>query len=107
MDIITDMAAWAIETVARSVLAIGRWLSDTIIWLLDWTSQKVVSGLTLIADLTEWIISNPVKALTNLAIVVVIVIIILMIEVYFYDLIKRRNALYRARVEKRGKNFEY
>ncbi|MBU7004437.1 MAG: hypothetical protein HXS50_02635 [Theionarchaea archaeon] len=107
MDIITDTAVWAIETVAKSVLAIGRWTSDTIIWLLDWSSQKVVTGLQIVADLAEWIIANPVKALTNLAIIVVIVMIILMIEVYFYDLIKRRNALYRARVEERGNNFEY
>jgi hypothetical protein len=107
MDIITDTAVWAIETVARSILAAGRWTSDTIIWLLDWTSQKIVNGLQLVADLAEWVIANPVRAITNLAIVVVIVMIILMIEVYFYDLIKRRNALYRARVEEQGENFDY
>jgi hypothetical protein len=107
MDIITDTAVWAIETIAKSVLAVGRWTSDTIIWFLDWSSQKVVNGLQFVADLAEWIIAHPVRALTNLAIVVVIVMIILMIEVYFYDLIKRRNALYRAMIEERGENFEY
>jgi len=101
MDILTDTVIWAIEMVAQTVLAVGRWASNTFIWFLDWSSQKVVNGLQLLANLAEWIIDNPLKALQNLAIIVVIVILILMIEVYFYDLIKRRNALYRARMQER------
>jgi hypothetical protein len=101
MDILTDTAVWAIETSARAILATGRWASKTFIWSLDWFSLKVVNGLRLVADLAEWIIANPMKALTNLAIAIVVILLLLMIHVYFYDLIKRRNALYRARLRER------
>ena len=102
MDILTDTAIWVIERVAQAVLAFGRWGSNTFIWFLDWSSQRIVNGLRLMANLAEWVIDNPLKAIQNLAIIAVIVMIVLMIEVYFYDLIKRRNAQYRASLVERG-----
>jgi hypothetical protein len=53
------------------------------------------------ADLTEWVIANPWKALQNVAIVVGVVLLVLMVEIYFYDLIKRRQAAYRAHLAAR------
>ena len=106
MDILTDAAIWVIERGAQATLAFGRWASNTFIWFLDWSSQKTVNGLRLLADLAEWTIDNPMKAVQNLALIAVIVLLVLMVQVYFYDLIKRRNALYRARMRERGEALE-
>ncbi len=96
MDILTDTVVWLVEKVAQFGLASGRWASRTMIWALDWFSQKTVNGLRLMANLAQWVLDNPWKALQNVAIVFGVVVLVIMIEIYFYDLVKRRQAAYRA-----------
>ena len=102
MDILTDTIVWLIEKVAQLGLTFGRWASQTVIWALDWTSEKAVNGLRLMANLAQWGLDNPWKALQNLAIVVAVVVLVLIIEIYFYDLMKRRQAAYHAYLAQRS-----
>lgn len=91
MDILTDTVVWLVEEASDLLLSLGAWASDTFIWFLDWISENTIAGLQSFADLSEWVIDNPTKAATNTAIVVCIVLLVLAIEIYIYDLIKRRQ----------------
>ncbi len=98
LDILTDTLVWLVERGADLTLAFGQWATDSSIGALDWASRTTISTLQLTANLIEWMIENPWKALRNLTITVVVVLLVLMILIYFYDLIIRRNAAYRARM---------
>ncbi len=95
MDILTDTMVWLIERGSTLFLQVGRWASRTVVGMLDFFSEKVVSGLNLVANLAEKAIQNPVRAATYLATAIIIVLLILAIEIYFYDLIKRRRPAVR------------
>jgi len=92
MDFITDTVVWLVDTTSKLVLESGRWFFYRATWLIDWSGQKVVNSLRLVARVLEWSIDNPWKAAMNLAIVIGVVLLVLAIEIYVYDLFKRRGA---------------
>jgi len=91
VDIITDTVVWLIDETSQLVLQAGRWATRTFVKALDWVSQKIVAGLTFSADTTEWAIENPWKAARDAGMVVLVVLAVLAVEIYVYDLVKRRR----------------
>ncbi len=91
MDIITDTVVWLIDKTSGFALAAGRWTSKTFVWALDWASEKTVAAFRLLAQVVEWGIDNPWRAARQGGMVVLIVFAVLAIEIYVYDLMKRRR----------------
>jgi len=91
VDIITDTAVWLIDETSQLLLQVGRWASRTFVDALDWASQKTIAGLRISANTTEWAISNPWKAARDVVMVVLVVLAVLAVEIYIYDLVKRRR----------------
>ena len=91
MDIITDTAVWLIDETSQFLLQAGRWASKTFVEVLDWVSQKAVAGLNISAETTEWAIDNPWSAACDVGMVVLVVLVVLAVEIYIYDLVKRRR----------------
>lgn len=92
MDILSDTAVWVLVKGYHLTLATARWAGGSLLRLLDWGSEKTVAGLRLLARWAQWTINNPRTALLYMAIAGAVIFLILAIEIYVYDLLKRRKA---------------
>jgi len=92
MDIFSDAVVWILVRGYHLTLATGRWAGRSLLSILDWGSEKTVNGLRLLARWAQWTVNNPETALLYLAIAAAVIFLILAIEIYVYDLIKRRKA---------------
>ena len=91
-SLVTEGLVWTYHTVGRIFLASGRWIMHTTLWLIDWTTNKVIGALNLASELFKWVGGHPIAALKYLAVGFAALVLFLMLDIYIYDRLKRRSA---------------
>ena len=89
---VTEGLVWTYHTVGRIFLASGRWILHTTLWLIDWTTNKVIAALNLATELFNWVGDHPIAALKYLIVGFAALVLFLMLDIYIYDRLKRRSA---------------